>query len=319
MKPVADLVSAVFADELDGPGRAAMREMQWAAWFSPVLGDLLSLLLFDDFVYGYVWLEKGRVVGNVTFQRADALGTRWRISNVAVRPEYRRRGIAAALMRPALNNIAEQGGDWAILHVRGDNSAALHLYESLGFHAIARAGVWRLPAPPAQPPSDPGAPLVRLRPTDWMPRLELAHASHPALAQWIEPISAETHRLGLGWLLAEGLGRLAGLYRVERWGVWDSVPAGETPVLAGAVEIFAGAALNDYRLRLAVRPSARGRLEVALVARALTTLSGLPPRPILVEHSGDHTAGVAALEAAGFRPERVLVTMRRATGPGHGV
>ena len=36
---------------------------------------------------------------------------------------------------------------------------------------------------------------------------------------------------------------------------------------------------------------------------------------MLVEHSGDHVEGVTALEAAGFKVERDLVTMRRQMRP----
>jgi hypothetical protein len=47
----------------------------------------------------------------------------------------------------------------------------------------------------------------------------------------------------------------------------------------------------------------------------LTTLAAAPRRPVIAEHSGDHIEGVSALEAAGFRPQRVLLTMRRAITP----
>jgi len=37
---------------------------------------------------------------------------------------------------------------------------------------------------------------------------------------------------------------------------------------------------------------------------------------VSVEHDAGHEEGVAALEAAGFRPQRILVTMRRRIKPG---
>lgn len=307
MRQVADLVSLVFGDELDAGGRSALRELQWAAWFSPLLGDLLSLLLFDDFIAGFVWIEDGRVVGNVTYQRGDAYGDRWRISNVAVAPAYRGRGIARALMLSTLKAIADQGGAWAVLSVRADNAIARRLYESLGFRAVCQDGVWRLSAPPRRPPPlDPGVPLQPLPPLAWDVRLELAQACRSQLAHWAEPVRPAAYRVSLNGWLTEMLGRASGLYHVERWGVWD----GE--LLAGAVEVFAGRALATYRIRFAVRPDARGSLETALIARALHFLAAAPPAPVLVEHDGDHVEGVAALEAAGFRAERILVTMRRA-------
>ena len=69
-------------------------------------------------------------------------------------------------------------------------------------------------------------------------------------------------------------------------------------------------------LRFAVRPDARGQVESALLAQGLRSLSRRGGyRPVLVEHSGDHTEGVLALVAAGFKVERDLITMRRQMRP----
>jgi hypothetical protein len=51
------------------------------------------------------------------------------------------------------------------------------------------------------------------------------------------------------------------------------------------------------------------------VARGLLSLAGRGRRPIVVQHSGDHAEGVAALAAAGFHVQRDLITMRRAITP----
>ena len=61
---------------------------------------------------------------------------------------------------------------------------------------------------------------------------------------------------------------------------------------------------------------ARGRVERSLLARGLLSLARNGPRPVLVDHSGDHAEGVLALETAGFKVERDLVTMRRQMRPG---
>ena len=74
MRQVAQLVSTVFADELDDRGRSALREMEFAGRLSPFLGGLTSLALFSDDLYGYVWTEDGRVVGNVSLQQGDESG-----------------------------------------------------------------------------------------------------------------------------------------------------------------------------------------------------------------------------------------------------
>ncbi len=310
MRGVAELVSSVFADEMDARGRSMMREMEMVGRLSPILGGVLSMGFFEDFVSGHVWIEEGEVVGNVTLQPADQVGSRWRISNVAVAPEYRGRGIARRLMLATLREAAERGASWIILQVRTDNAAAYGLYQKLAFTDVCRDGIWRLPAQPASPQRDrEDVGLERLRPTAWQPRYRLAQATRSELANWVSAVSEADYRVGWSDRLGEILGKAFGLQEADRWGVFDH---GE---LVGAVESWASGTQNPHRLRFDVAPAVRGRLESALIAQGLRSLAAAPQRPVTVEHSGDHTEGVAALEAAGFRPQRVLLTMRRATVP----
>lgn len=55
------------------------------------------------------------------------------ITDVWVAPEHRRRGLALEVLRALVGWAAEQGATTTYLQVRGDNSAALALYERLGF------------------------------------------------------------------------------------------------------------------------------------------------------------------------------------------
>lgn len=310
MRQVAQLVRAVFADELDERGRNALREMEFAGRLSPFLGDLTSLALFDETFCGQVWMADGRVIGNVSLQAADGAGLRWRITNVAVLPEYRGRGIARSLMQETLREIARRGGAWALLQVRALNATAYHLYESLGFTYVCREAIWQLSTPPAHAPRpDPRTPLEPLRSVTGEEWLELARAARPALAQWAEPLNPAAYRLTAGRRLGELLGRWMRYYVVERWAAW------EQGRLMGVVESRADAFGGTDRLHFAVRPEARGRLESVLVAQGLRSLAEPGWRPIVVEHSGDHVEGVAALEAAGFQVQRDLITMRRQIMP----
>lgn len=306
MRQVADLVADVFAKELDTRGRSALRDMHLAGALAPFLGGMVSLALFNEALAGYVWVKSGRVVGNVTLQSLDSAGARWRISNVAVAPEHRGQGIARSLMLAGLRDIAERGGNWAVLQVRADNAVARGLYTRLGFTDVSREGIWRLPVPAAHQPPDPAIRLEPLHVGVGRAWLELARAARPALAQWAEPLHAADYTMTFGRWAGETLGSLTGLYQVERWAVWQD------NVLMGAVETQANRLENIDALRFAVRPAARGKLEAALVAHGLAALARGGFRPVVVEHSGDHAEGVAALEAAGFRIQRDLVTMRRA-------
>jgi ribosomal protein S18 acetylase RimI-like enzyme len=308
MRQVADLVATVFSDELDSRGRGALREMQFVGRLSPMLGDTLSMALFNEFISGHVWVEGGQVIGNVTLQAIDQAGSRWRVSNVAVLPGHRRRGIARALMLASLREVAQRQGNWTVLQVRADNPGAHNLYVGLGFEDVARDAVYRLAAPPLRP-GTPAIPLEPLRTLTGGEMLELARASRSALAQWTDPVKPSDYQMSMGKLAGEWLGRLTGLYGVERWAYWDQGR------LMGMVETRAGLASDFYTMRFAVRPAARGRLEQALVDKGLSILSRAGGAPVIVEHDGLHVEGTAVLEAAGFKVQRDLVSMRRAVRP----
>lgn len=55
------------------------------------------------------------------------------ITNVAVRPEYLRKGVASTLLRHMLENIKNRGCTTQTLEVRKSNMPAVRLYEGLGF------------------------------------------------------------------------------------------------------------------------------------------------------------------------------------------
>ena len=66
------------------------------------------------------------------------IGHEIHITNLAVHPEWRRRGVARQLLRAALIEGVARGVTLAFLEVRPSNTRALALYESLGFHVIGR-------------------------------------------------------------------------------------------------------------------------------------------------------------------------------------
>lgn len=73
--------------------------------------------------------EDGTVAGYAGVQIICGEGY---ITNVAVLPSYRRKGIAKALMRRVMENEM----DFLTLEVRKSNAPAIKLYESLGFSKV---------------------------------------------------------------------------------------------------------------------------------------------------------------------------------------
>ena len=60
------------------------------------------------------------------------------ITNVAVRPNARRRGIARTLLSSVLDNARARAFKVVVLEVRPSNHHALTLYESFGFRVVGR-------------------------------------------------------------------------------------------------------------------------------------------------------------------------------------
>ena len=58
--------------------------------------------------------------------------------NVAVHPDFRRQGIAEALVKALVENLKKMGSHCLTLEVRASNAPAIALYEKLGFHEIGR-------------------------------------------------------------------------------------------------------------------------------------------------------------------------------------
>lgn len=68
------------------------------------------------------------------------------VMNVAVDPSYRRRGIAQALVTVLVKELKNAGNTSLILEVRASNSAAIALYEKMGFAQIGlRKNYYRNP------------------------------------------------------------------------------------------------------------------------------------------------------------------------------
>ena len=79
-----------------------------------------------------VAVEGDTVIGFLAFEQVLDEGS---IVEVAVHPDYRRRGIAKALITSAINSA--EGLHTVFLEVRESNVPAVKLYESFGFERIA--------------------------------------------------------------------------------------------------------------------------------------------------------------------------------------
>lgn len=111
----------------DLPGLAVIED----ACFSRPLteGQLRSLVLSDNTVFLGA-REGGRLVGSVWVQTVLDEGY---IGNVAVLPDFRRRGFADALLQALDAMAADRGLRFLTLEVRAGNLPARRLYEKHGY------------------------------------------------------------------------------------------------------------------------------------------------------------------------------------------
>jgi GNAT superfamily N-acetyltransferase len=306
LKQVAALIAIAFGDRLGPDGQIALAEMRRVARWSPLLWWFYwPEVIKTGIASGFVWVEQGRVMGNVSLRRSLGRGGFF-IGNVAVHPEWQGRGIASALMEAALDAIAAQGAHWVGLEVQADNHVARHLYDHRGFRAVGRTCHMLRPAglPWAETPS-PYPLLRRGRGTDRAAVVQLVHATIPESQRQMLELRKEDYSPGWEHALAcwlEG--------RHEAW--WMRDEGGE---VCGAVRALRERGRRPDRLEVLVKPEFRSRLEAVLVQQGLSSLHGVPKRMVGTILPYPNDALVAALETAGFEKLRVLVQMRLDLSP----
>ena len=58
------------------------------------------------------------------------------ISNFAIHPDFRKKGVGEAVLRDILDKVTKEGAEVIFLEVRPSNHAARSLYEKLGFQIL---------------------------------------------------------------------------------------------------------------------------------------------------------------------------------------
>lgn len=79
---------------------------------------------------------RGFLVAQIGFPNSD--GPEWELENIAVLPEFRRRGLGRELLAVLLAQARLHGAARILLEVRESNRAAIRLYEAAGFQQLGR-------------------------------------------------------------------------------------------------------------------------------------------------------------------------------------
>lgn len=305
LRPVAELIADAFAHELDPRGNAALREMRIMSH----IGALLKILNrstgeFDDVFGGFVWVEEGAVVGNVTVQKAESSGTRWQIANVAVAPAYRGRGISRQLMAHALDYIQESGGSWAVLQVYAQNDVARHLYNQLHFEEVGGTVDMRIEKVPKVEDQPTIANFRSFSIDQWQSVYELASSQQKEQMHWWRPPRRIEFQTSFEQMVTEWFWRMAGRKQIIRRAVQRNQR------FDAALILTAMRWRGNHQLQFWVHPDLYGHYEEPLVHWALATLQEYPRWPVLLSLSTHHSSAIRAAKAFGFREQQTLLTMR---------
>ncbi|MBI5668692.1 MAG: GNAT family N-acetyltransferase [Chloroflexi bacterium] len=305
---LADLLEVAFASTMDSSGRGAIREMRTLSRMGAGLSVLQNISdLAQGMSLGYVWVQQGRLVGNVSVYPANApadLAKAWIIANVAVHPDYQRRGIARRLMQASLDLVQRQSGSKAILQVDADNFTAQRLYERLGFIHERAWTTWRRPITAIRPPILLDSPYITHRTgSEWLAEYHLAQQIYPV------------ERGGLGWLrpLYPGQFRRSLLSRMKDWVNFRSlerliVRSDDQRRILASMWVENGLMSGSATLTMIVDPQYEGLYDEALlntVVRRFGTAQALT-----IEFPTDLTTTVAVLRRYGFSPRREVIHMR---------
>ena len=114
---------------------AAVAEIEKLCFSDPWSENSVRYELTNPLSFWLVALEGDRVAGYVGSQtvldEADMM-------NIAVHPDFRRRGIAQSLVEGLVANLAEKNVRCLTLEVRASNAPAISLYEKLSFAQVGR-------------------------------------------------------------------------------------------------------------------------------------------------------------------------------------
>ena len=296
---IVELLKLVFGDAIEIDDRQ---------WLSDGSGGSVESLLFRlnpataRLSNGFVWQADGRIVGNITLLTTK-VWDRYLVANVAVHPNYRRRGIARAMMQAVTSAVKTRGGRAILLQVVKDNYPAIDLYRELGYVSVGHMTTWYAPASRLRQLAPDNGFEQEIRPLAtrrWREAYELDTTCVPADLNWPDPLRPDAYRQSL-WQ------RIGDFMNSRKWEVW--AVADQRDQLAGLATI-GGQWGRSHLVTLRVRPDQAGLLERALLAKVIRRLHYLPRRNVRIDHPDSDALTNSLLQEANFTVQRTLTHMR---------
>ena len=113
---------------------ADVAELERLCFGEPWSAEALCLLL-GDMAIGFVCEIDGRAVAYAGMMLVPGEG---QVTNVAVHPDFRRRGMGRMLTEALCSEAKARALEQISLEVRESNASAISLYQSLGFYEAGR-------------------------------------------------------------------------------------------------------------------------------------------------------------------------------------
>jgi ribosomal protein S18 acetylase RimI-like enzyme len=256
---------------------------------------------------GFIWEEGGQPVALVNTGTQNNTG-RWFIGNVAVLPEYRRRGLARKLVEAAIKLAQGQRATLISLDVIRGNDPAYKLYETLGFEHYETSVEldFEQPTPPpvvALPNEYTITPLDRF---DYRIRYEFVKRITPEHVQRYEPVVEDQFKIPLAVRPIVLMFSQMGGSRSDQAVVRHRQSGQVVALLRYSARTRSGG-VNSVSIKLDPQ---QAQLAPALVSHVMHTVWALSPqRRITAAAESWQPAVVQAYCEAGFTVNHEMLTM----------
>ncbi len=294
LPPVADLVELCFQKNMDDEGKTYLKEMRSAGkdrrylkWASTTIP-----------LRGYVWETDRKIVGNISivpFRRKKQ--NIILLANIAVHPDYRRKGIASQLTRKGIAEAQQRGADALWLHVEKDNLGAIELYKKLGFQSRFLRTTWICRPATLANRKQKQRGITSRTAHFWNMEKNWLEKSYPKEIRWYRMPVWDVFRPGI----KHRLYRLFVEYDVRAWAIQKN---GKPK----AVLHWHHNRTKRAPLWLAVSPRADSKSVAALLTYVRDKISS-PKRVLTIDYPAEEL--VSAFTDARFTPQRTLVWMKK--------
>jgi hypothetical protein len=230
------------------------------------------------------------------------------MANVAVHPDFRRMGIGRQLLEEAVDYIKHLQGRDILLQVRLHNSAAIRLYESLGFNTLGAMGHWETTTSrlrTAQVNQTQASPIRKLRTGETKLAYELDRASQNPDLSWPIALVPKKYYRGLFSRLDDFLNA----QNRETWVIEKPKSDDRGTTIAGLIDLRSEWK-RPMRLELRIHPDSKGTVESTLLSKGFDRFKSWRNGTIRMTHPAQDETVNDLLKASNFTRKETLQVMR---------